>query len=1570
MPDRISFSLLQLQAGVTPFTAPNTLTSANLGPTTALVNRAFVAIVGDADQLLEPGETGFVISGMEAASHIAGAATLNTLADPVTITTHGRQNAGAVGQLATDGALTMLNAGGMAVDNGVEANGRFLNGGDSITWTLNPKGGVPQQLTALSFVVDMNGSTGPTELALDFDGNVIRSGSYAAAQNGANVDALLRLSVPGGSIVTIDFSARTVLVNGVARTGAAIDQFFAAHDLSPQGTVTIGNVTGAGFSVRDLIIDRTNGLVNTAPAISLSGTIASIAENTALPVHVKVADIVISDDGAGTNIVTLSGTNAGLFEVVGTELFLKAGVVLNYEALSHLDLTVSVDDPTIANSPASTVNYSLAITDVNEAPSAVLANTLASIAENTALPVHIKVGDIVITDDALGTEVITLSGASAALFEVVGTELFLRAGVVLNFEALSHLDVTVSVDDPTLGAGPESILNYSLNVTDVNEAPTLALQGLLTTLADNTNVSAPVKVADIVVTDDALGTEVLTLTGTDAGFFEITGNAVFLRAGVSLDFMNNRVLDVNVVVDDTAIGSGPEAQSPISISLTHTIGTIAIDGQLSDWAQNTRLDQFNGVAGYEVRGTYQGDSFVIGLKTNGLAIGPNTTIWLNTDQNNATGYRVFGNSVGAEYNINFDANGHAALYSGADGQNQVASNLNYVLGANGTVLELDLPSNLMAGTPRHVEMYMDINNDVFVPGNFGAPGYQFAQKPPLLPMDPGTRIAIVYSETSAGFYFNRTAYGQLFMAAQNQAMQAGIPFDVISEADLKDIANLVHYDALVFPEMSHVQSADLAAITSTLTTAVEDYGIGMIAMGNFLTNDQTGAAIAGDSYIRMKSILGVTLGGFGVTAGVDLNAVNGSHPVSDLYGSNELVGHYNSTSYQNFIDVTGSGHTIFTQTVDGPTTPPEVLAAVIATLNDAGRVVHFATDAVFGNNNILAEAMNWVARGNTPDVGLQMTRGSSLFFSRNDMDQSQEIFDVKDTTPGIYDALLPIVQQWNHDYGFVGSYYVNVGADSPDQRTDWAVSRLYYNQLLAMGNEIGTHSYTHPANTNVLLPNTFTETQRQAWLASLSPGALRTQLQNLTLAQTQALMTNALAATDPRNPHAVNAATLDALPREILKASFQFQFEYSKLIIERELGITIDGAAVPGAPEQAATSLQILQYMGYLTGGYSGVGAGYPGAFGFLDPAHKNQVYFAPNTTFDFSLIGFQHLSVAQAEAVWAAEYARIIGHGSTPIIHFPWHDYGPTNWPDGTAIDPGYRLQMYTNFIARAAADGTEFVTGTDLAHRIESFVATKIEVATVGQTVVATVTGTDVGKFALDVGSTQVIASVSNWYAYDADQVFLPRNGGIFAISFGAVATDLTHITKLPMRAELVTAIGNGTNLTFSVIGQGLATVDLKAWGAQSVVVTGADSGALTGEVLTLTFATLGSHVAAINYTGLAQVAGTALSDVIIGSSVGTRIDGLQGNDLLTGGGGADTFVFHQNGGRDVVRDFSGVLDFVELVNSGFTSAAAALGQFVQTAEGMVLQYSADHRLVLAGVTAADLLASHIVLTNDPFV
>ena len=103
----------------------------------------------------------------------------------------------------------------------------------------------------------------------------------------------------------------------------------------------------------------------------------------------------------------------------------------------------------------------------------------------------------------------------------------------------------------------------------VNQAPTaVALSNTVTSLADNTNTTSAVKVADIGVTDDGLGVNTLSLIGTDASFFEITGNALFLKAGTALSFTTKPSYAITVQVDDTSVGNAPDATVNYSLAIT------------------------------------------------------------------------------------------------------------------------------------------------------------------------------------------------------------------------------------------------------------------------------------------------------------------------------------------------------------------------------------------------------------------------------------------------------------------------------------------------------------------------------------------------------------------------------------------------------------------------------------------------------------------------------------------------------------------------------------------------------------------------------------------------------------------------------------------------------------------------------------------------------------------------------------------------------------------------------------------------------------------------------------------
>ncbi|MGM3309649.1 DUF4347 domain-containing protein [Anabaena sp. WFMT] len=357
-------------------------------------------------------------------------------------------------------------------------------------------------------------------------------------------------------------------------------------------SILVRTTDGGGLSYDKALTININD-VNEAPtAVSLNNQVTAIAENTSTVTRIKVADIAITDDALGTNNLSLSGTDASFFEVDGNALYLNANTALNFEAKTSYSVTVNVDDSTVGSTPDATANFTLNITDVNEAPTAVnLNNQVIAIAQNTSTATRIKVADIAIADDALGTNNLSVSGTDASFFEVDAMGLYLKAGTAINYEAKPSYNVTVNVDDNTLGSTPDATTNFTLNITDVNEAPTAVnLNNQVTAIAENTSTTTRIKVADIAITDDALGTNSLSVSGTDASFFEVDSTGLYLKANTALNFEAKTSYSVTVNVDDTTVGSNPDATTNFTLTVTdvnEAPTAVSLTNQLTVIAENT-----------------------------------------------------------------------------------------------------------------------------------------------------------------------------------------------------------------------------------------------------------------------------------------------------------------------------------------------------------------------------------------------------------------------------------------------------------------------------------------------------------------------------------------------------------------------------------------------------------------------------------------------------------------------------------------------------------------------------------------------------------------------------------------------------------------------------------------------------------------------------------------------------------------------------------------------------------------------------------------------------------------------
>ncbi len=177
--------------------------------------------------------------------------------------------------------------------------------------------------------------------------------------------------VPNSALLLNDTDLVRFVPNGV---NGGTDTFsYKAWDLT-SGThgdaidASAGGGTTA-FSTGSNTASLTVTAVNDAPsAVAINNVIASIDENTSTATHIKVADIAVTDVDGGTNTLALTGTDAASFEIVGTELYLKAGVVLDYETKASYAVAVTVDDTTVGGTPdATSTTYTLLVNNVLEA---------------------------------------------------------------------------------------------------------------------------------------------------------------------------------------------------------------------------------------------------------------------------------------------------------------------------------------------------------------------------------------------------------------------------------------------------------------------------------------------------------------------------------------------------------------------------------------------------------------------------------------------------------------------------------------------------------------------------------------------------------------------------------------------------------------------------------------------------------------------------------------------------------------------------------------------------------------------------------------------------------------------------------------------------------------------------------------------------------------------------------------------------------------------------------------------------------------------------------------------------
>jgi Bacterial Ig-like domain/Putative Ig domain/Cadherin domain len=234
--------------------------------------------------------------------------------------------------------------------------------------------------------------------------------------------------------------------------------------------------------------------VNEAPSqIALSNT--AIAEDSAN--NAAIATLTTADpDGNETATYQLVNNANGRFVIVGNELRVANGSLLDFEANTAHQITISSTDK---GGLTVTQQFTIQVTNVNEAPIQLILD-VNQVAENSAIGTLF--GHLTATDPDAGETfsyalVAGTGGQDNAQFTITGNGLQLNT--VPDFETQNQYSIRLRVTDRE-GLTFDQV--FSIGVNNVNEAPTAL--NITKTIIDE-NVLAGTVVGDLSSTDPDFG---------------------------------------------------------------------------------------------------------------------------------------------------------------------------------------------------------------------------------------------------------------------------------------------------------------------------------------------------------------------------------------------------------------------------------------------------------------------------------------------------------------------------------------------------------------------------------------------------------------------------------------------------------------------------------------------------------------------------------------------------------------------------------------------------------------------------------------------------------------------------------------------------------------------------------------------------------------------------------------------------------------------------------------------------------------------------------------------------------
>ena len=363
----------------------------------------------------------------------------------------------------------------------------------------------------------------------DSNGNMVSQNLVITVTDKDSIITLSNLSLDENSAGTnigslssyIDDTSSTDTVSySVSGTGSELFEVV-------EGELKLKVDSSADFEILSsyaLTITATSGTANTAFDFNI--TINDVNDS---PTAINLSSIGVSEkiDGAVVGTISTADQDTGdthtyaisddRFEIIDGSLKLKAGNTVEY-----------VTEPSIAITITSTDNAGV---DFSQDFSVLVGSIQLSSNEFGENSDGAIVGTLSITDpDFTSNVTYTLTGDDSDFFELVNNQLKLKDGNSADFETKATYNLTITADDDEANS---SSLDYTINVTNVNEQPTSIT--LSSTSFNENSLSETIGVIST-ADDDSSDSYTYELSGADAESFEIVSSSLKLKDSISANY--------------------------------------------------------------------------------------------------------------------------------------------------------------------------------------------------------------------------------------------------------------------------------------------------------------------------------------------------------------------------------------------------------------------------------------------------------------------------------------------------------------------------------------------------------------------------------------------------------------------------------------------------------------------------------------------------------------------------------------------------------------------------------------------------------------------------------------------------------------------------------------------------------------------------------------------------------------------------------------------------------------------------------------------------------------------------